>query len=551
MRAFFLFLSALLLALAWLLPFHKTPWTTFGSELLSFFAAITALGAFMHGPIKVAKAQWWSALILLIPMLQWACGQILYVGNAIVVTGYLCLFWLMTLLGYNLAQQPIERERLFKRFCLLLLGCGLISSVIAILQALNVASFFSPYMMILKGNRPYANFAQPNNFATFLTLCLVACLYLYEKRQLMLRWLIPFSMLFIFCIVLTQSRTSWLVAIFFVVYLSIKQYGQAKRLSWPLLMLWFSSFVAILIVLPLASQWVASLSQQDVVATASVVERASSGYLRLDMWSQIVVAIQQQPWFGYGWNQTGMAQIAAFELYPTHEWYKSAHNLVLDLIVWNGIPIAIIILLYYICWLYWLNKGVRDSVSICATLMVCAILIHAMLEYPVHYAYFLFPMGFLLGIIQAQYPNIVQIKLPVVLIRSLMVIALLLTSLVYRDYSFYRQKPLEMSAHAFDPAHQKPWTQQVWVLTQFNDRLKWLNLEPYTHVSDAQLAYFSRLVANSASSYDIRKYAKILAFNGKTKEAEQQLWILKQLHGMNVQLSDLLPKVDSTPSSSP
>lgn len=546
MRAFFLLLSAFLLALAWLLPFHKTPWTTFGSELLSFFAAVSALGAFIQTPLKVAKAQWWSALIVLIPMLQWAFGQILYLGNAIVVTGYLSLFWLMTVLGYNLALHPAERELLFKRFCMLLLGTGVISSLIAILQALDLASLFSPYMMILKGNRPYANFAQPNNFATFLSLCLVACLYLYEKRHLALRWLVPLSLLFLFCIVLTQSRTSWVVALFFVGYLSIKQYGHAKRLSWPLLMLWFSTFVAMLFVLPMVTQWLASQSDQDLVATVSVVERASSGYLRLDMWSQILVAIQQQPWFGYGWNQTGMAQIAAFELYPTHEWYKSAHNLVLDLIVWNGIPIAIAILLYYICWLYWLNKGVKDSLSICATLMVCAILIHGMLEYPVHYAYFLFPMGFLLGIIQAQYPNLKQVEMPVAVTRGLLIVGFILTCVIYRDYDFYRQQPLELSTQSFEPAYQKPWTQQVWLLTQFNERLKWLNLEPYSQMSDEQLAHFSRLVAYSASSYDIRKYATLLAYNGKIQEAEQQLWLLRELHRREFTVSDLLPQAASS-----
>ena len=37
-------------------------------------------------------------------------------------------------------------------------------------------------------------------------------------------------------------------------------------------------------------------------------------------------------------------------------------------------------------------------------MMVCTVLIHAMLEFPQRYAYFLLTCGFLLGIIQAQTP---------------------------------------------------------------------------------------------------------------------------------------------------
>lgn len=81
-------------------------------------------------------------------------------------------------------------------------------------------------------------------------------------------------------------------------------------------------------------------------------------------------------------------KLQPFDLYPSHEWYKSAHNVVLDLLIWNGIPIGALILLYLTGWLYWLNKGAKESVSIIAMLMVSAILIHALLEFPIHYAYF-------------------------------------------------------------------------------------------------------------------------------------------------------------------
>jgi len=60
-------------------------------------------------------------------------------------------------------------------------------------------------------------------------------------------------------------------------------------------------------------------------------------------------------------------------------------------------------------------------------------------------------------------------------------------------------------------------------------------------MSDQQLQYMGRMVANLASAYDIQKYAQVLAFNGKKVEAEHQLWILKTLHGQEKSYQDLLP----------
>ena len=38
-------------------------------------------------------------------------------------------------------------------------------------------------MLHLIGNRPYGNFGQPNNMATFLIMGLLGCLFLYEKNK--------------------------------------------------------------------------------------------------------------------------------------------------------------------------------------------------------------------------------------------------------------------------------------------------------------------------------------------------------------------------------
>ena len=52
MKAIPYLLSAVLLLLAWLLPIHKMPWTTFGSEALTFLSALVLLSAFLNKDLK-------------------------------------------------------------------------------------------------------------------------------------------------------------------------------------------------------------------------------------------------------------------------------------------------------------------------------------------------------------------------------------------------------------------------------------------------------------------------------------------------------------------
>ncbi|OTG67154.1 O-antigen ligase family protein [Acinetobacter silvestris] len=541
MKAYFLYLSALLIATAWLLPIHQTPWTTFESEILTFLSGLALLGAFLKQKIQIAKPQIIASIILIIPLLQWLFGQILYFSNALLSFVYIFAFWLMVVLGYNLSITSPAREKVIKNWSLLVLTVGLISSLIAILQWLQLSHYFSPYMNILKGNRPFANFGQPNNLATFLTLGTLACLYFYEKRIVPNVILIPSALILIFTIALTQSRTSWVVCLFILLYWGVKQYQQPKRFGWIKLLAWTAIFIGFISFLPSLNHLLEAISNQQIAETASVVERASSGYLRLDMWSQMLVAISEQPWLGYGWNQTGIAQITAFDVYPSHEWIKSAHNVILDLLVWNGIPIGALILLYLTCWLYWLNKGVQDLESVIAILMVCAILIHALLEFPIHYAYFLLPLGFLLGVIQARYARLPSITVNVSIVRGVFILSLLLIAVIYRDYNLYKQQSsIVLKTHPLSLEQQQVMQQKIWLLDQFSDRIWWIGLDPFTKMSKPQLQHVGRMVANTASKYDLYKYAQVLVFNGQFDEAKHQLWILKTLHGQQRSFEELL-----------
>ena len=531
--------AALLISFAWLSPFHTYPWVTFSSELATFGAGLALLAFFLNRNIQIPKLQLYILPVAFIPLLQWSGGLVSDFSVALLSTAYLFGFWVMVAMGYNLSLQSSAREQLMKQVCWLLLIIASVTSLIAMVQWLGFES--SVYgIMQLKGNRPYANFGQPNNLATFLIVGLMGALFLYEKHKASLWLLIPSSLSILFAICLTQSRTSLLVCIFICIYWVIKQYKNKPRLNFIKLFGWAATYFLIAgYLLPIIAQVMTTSVGEAVTHTASLAERAGSGHERLGMWMQIIHAIGERPWFGYGWNQTSVAVVESIHFNTVQVWFNSAHNIVLDLLVWNGLPLGFLIIAYFAIWLFWLSKNAKDTISIVAILMVSAILMHAMLEFPQRYAYFLLPMGFLLGLIQAQTPNLNGVSLHRNIIRCVWLVSLIVLLLIWRDYKLFQ----ENSKLVFK---QKPVSEEILgsskilILTQFQQRLDWIALKPQTLMSDSDLSVIGEMVENKATPYNLKKYAQLLVYNHKLDEAEQQLFVLQQLYKQKISLAEIM-----------
>ncbi|MGQ1538686.1 Wzy polymerase domain-containing protein [Acinetobacter baumannii] len=539
MQVFFLFLAAILLGFAWLSPFHYNPWVMFSSEMGAFAAGLSILAVLLNQNIKTPRAQLLILPFILIPLVQWSFGLILDFSTALLSTLYLLGFWFMILIGYNLSLDEKKREQLFSGFCVLVLTVAVGTSFIAIYQWLNLESNFI-YMLNLIGNRPYGNFGQPNNMATFLIMGLLGCLFLYEKNKATVWLLLPSALIILFTIALSQSRTSWIVFPFLLIYWIVKQFGKQKRFRFVQGLLWCLAFFLIAgLILPYITQFIEFSTNTEITETSSFVARAGSGHERIGMWIQILHAIAQQPWLGYGWSQTSVAVVDSIQYGTVHVWFNSAHNVLLDIIIWNGIPIGIVIIAYFACWFVWLNQQAKETISIIAIMMVCTVLIHAMLEFPQRYAYFLLTCGFLLGIIQAQTPVLKGIVLNKQVLRLIWGVSLILLLAIWRDYNVYVTNSNLLFKNK-QPNAEVLGSNQIFVLTQFEQRLKWIEMKPETTLSDADLAVWGNFVKNKATPYNLRKYAQLLAYNGKVEQAEQQIFILQHLYRQQITLAELL-----------
>lgn len=532
----FCFALFALIGFAWLSPFHAQPWASFSNEFVFFAASLLLLTLFLKKELKIPILQLWIFPIIFIPLVQWACGLIYYFSVALLTSLYLFSFWLMVVVGFNLSLITENRERLMQNISYLLLGVSVLSGLMAILQWLNLES--SVYgIMQLDASRPYANFGQPNHLATFLVMGLMGALYLYERNKAPVWLLLASSVLIIFSIALTQSRTSWVVCIFILLYCGYKQHKNQPRLSTTKLFLYCVFLFIFAGLLPFLKQFLVTLGF-DIANTASISERAGSGHERIQIWMQFVHAIAERPWVGYGWEQTSIAQMAVFHLQPTYAWVKSAHNVILDLLVWNGIPLGMLIIAYMMVWFFWLNKNAKNTTSIIAILMVTTVLIHAMLEFPHRYAYFLLPVGFLLGLIQAQTPNLKAITIHKNVIGVFWIILFFLLLLIGRDYKLGQ---LKVNSVFTQPQSQLKFmgVSRLLLLNQFQHLVDFALLNPKTTLSEADFVIIENIVNSNPTAYNLMQYAILLSYNNQDAEAEKQLYKLNYLHKQKISLAEL------------
>ncbi|CAB1208084.1 PglL family O-oligosaccharyltransferase [Acinetobacter bouvetii] len=537
MKFLLLLLACVFISLAWLLPVHYRPWVTYTGELFAFLSLFALAAIYLKDKIKLPVISLPLLLLAIIPLIQYLAGELFFFDKAFTSTLFVFGFWLSIVIGYNLSVEKADREEIFTGLSYVFLMAGTATGVIAICQWLTLDAYIPGMVDMQRAVRPYANFAQPNNMATFLLMSMLACLYLYETKKVQTKWLVAAASMMLISVALSQSRTSWVACVFILVYLAYQQFKGYIQIKWHYLAAWLAVFIGLVFILPIIGSYLTQLLDTQI-KSVDIARRATGDMSRLAIWNQMLHGIIDRPWLGYGWNQTSVAYALVSDHVQGPVWVRSAHNFILDFILWNGLIIGLPLLAYFSYWGYQLNKHVNSVESVIGILMIGAVLVHAMLEFPQYYAYFLLPVGFILGLVQSQQSKIKTIELSPNYMRVTFAIALVLLMLIVRDYSVMVPKLNQTMRYEKTP--EKITNQdRIYLLEEFNRRIEWIRMDPYTKVNAAQLAEIREMVLNYPTKYDLLKYAKVLAFNGYEQEAKHQLWLLKTLGKMNVKYASL------------
>lgn len=524
--SYIIFLSTFFMAISWLATEHYNPWVVFYNEFYAAVALVLVMFFFINKKVKIPIIIIPLIFLSLIPLIHFFIGKVFYFSIGFLGFIYVKCFLLAIILGFNLSHNAFYRIKIFYYFSSLLVCVGVLTSGIAICQWLNLEQYIPFIRDINENQRPYGNFAQPNNMATFLIMSLMACLYIYESKKIDIKLIAMATILILIGISLSQSRAAWLVSIFIFIYLSIYQYKGIVTLKWYYSTLWFILFVLFIFNLPLISQAFSYFTDLKIVQSRDVIIRATSDLSRLGIWKHLIYAIDKEPWWGHGWNQTSVAFSSVTEINQGALWVRKAHNFILDFLLWNGFIVGIPFLLYFCYMGFFLLKHVTSVESVIGVLMVGAFLNHAMFEFPQHYTFFLIPVGFIIGIILAQKEGLSVFILSSYVCNILLIFSILVLIVVYRDYEIARAKMLESILYQKQPEKIQIET-PIFLLTEFNHRIAWIRMNPYSIKSLEEIKTIGQLINSYPIEYNLKKYAKLLAFNGYEKEARHQLWRLK------------------------
>lgn len=540
MQRLLLLISAILFGMSWLSPYHYSPWLTFPSELCAYASVMCLVALYIDRRLYIHQTVLPLLGIACLPVLQWFWGIELYFSKALLVSIYLFSFCFVVVLGSNLAKN-FDKAKILQYLSLLLFIVGILTSSIALIQWLDLENKFYG-IVLLQGNRPYANFAQPNNMATFLLMSVMAAFYLFEKRILPNVLVGLGLVVLLFTIALSQSRTPWIACFLLTFYILFKYKYDQYRLSRTKILLWAGFYIACVFSLPLLNSLLLEygLSHSQM---SNVVDRASSSHSRVGIWMQMLYALSERPWLGYGWNQTSIAQLVGEKYWFHPERTNSAHNIVLEILVWNGVVIGTLICSYLAWWLFQLNKVVKTKESLVAMLMILSILIHALLEFPQNYAYFLFPLALLLGYLQSDQISKMRLSISGGITTCILVGGILLYGIIWRDYLQVTHALSDGSRHSDDGVQVQPYY-PIYLLNQYQHRAQWYYLDRFSHLKHDSLKDYERAVLISPSHYDLFKYAQLLAFNGKQEEAIQQLKSIEGLYQVKHHPDQLLELKD-------
>lgn len=521
---FILLISSLFISLAWLWPKAYQPWLSYTQDLFAFFSVSIIFILLINKKIKINFIFLILILISAIPLIQYGFGTLYYLSDAILVSYYLFFFCLAYLIGYNFLYY-FDKEKIFFFIGIVIGICACISAFFSVLQYLGYSFNFLRY---LKGDRPYANFGQPNNMATFHFMGILSLLYLNQVKKINHLIFILLSILLIFSLVISQSRAVWLS---FILIFLLSMFASNRK---PIIIkLSFLSLIYISTSLVLNT----ILSSINVTA----LERGWESGWRLEHWKHLTYALQQKPWFGYGWYQTHIAQLEGVLLFKNEGYLSSAHNIILDILLWNGIPLGCLIvsLCFYI--FFKILKSKLKTNEFIILLIIIPILGHSLLEYPFYYAFFLIPFAFILGVLSDGIRPIFSLNENTS--KLIFLVLIVVFSFSYQQI-YITMNRLSVASFYSESNQQLNYPDKIILLNKMSVQEEWLLLDPLSQVDVNKINIFRNFVMHQPTYYNLMKFSQLLASNKQYDEARQKLRILNALYSKNHSEDELLKKID-------
>jgi O-antigen ligase len=446
-----------------------------------------------------------------VPWLQFELGVIYSSGTAWMNSIFLIGFSFAIVTGWHW-EKSTPGQCLDFLFLAIVLA-AVVSVGMQVMQWLQLVS--GNFWIIDAGsNRFYANMAQPNQLASLLMLAVLGVAWGYARKTLGPAVAILLILYLLFGVTLTESRTAWLniagilVALYFF-------WGESRPKRFNLALLGFAVyFMALHFGLPVIN---------DLLLGQVSAGRAAGDPIRLGMWKSLVKAAMERPWLGYGWGQTTEAALGSIDFPDTRSVTKHAHNILLDIVIYNGFLLGGLIFVVVAGTFRRFLGYLKQDHFILPALAVGLLVVHAMLELPLHYAYFLLPFGMILGVLTRRSEINGWIACPKWIGYGFAIALAYGLSITVADCLEVERTYFNVYFGKKGKAIPPEFIADVSVLTQWRDRLLLANEIPGGALPPDRYRWMKGVIVATPETFLMFQLAQNLALNGRPEEAREWL----------------------------
>lgn len=527
-RSFSLYdgLLVALLAAGWVLPNHYPPWSSFHSNawVAGFLILIALRALWIHRPsISLSVADTLLLALSFIPLAQYAGGLIPVPNTALLSWLYVLGFVLAVVIGrvWSQAEPDAPARRILAATAL----AALVSTALAIYQWVGLTEkdgLTDVWVMYLEpGGRPYANLGQPNQLATLLLLGLLGVVLLRLAGRLSGAVSVVAVGFILFGVALTESRTALLTltlaTVFVLTQKKFKHAAAAKK--------GVAAFYAFYLLALFGHSEVGRLFGID---SASTLVTRTNGEVRFALWKMAWDATTVSPWVGFGIDRSNEGFFQVFLQHPAlaNLYFEQSHNLILDFALWFGWPLGLVLTAALVFWFVRCLRSIQSMAQLATLGGIFALLVHAMLEFPLHYGYFLWPMGMLIGSVSSVFKPRVLIAVSwQTAAAGLIALGVTLAVLVH-DYlnveASFTELRFEIARIGPKPDDAPP---DVWLLTDWPKAIALPRTTPRKGMTDAEIREWESLLYFHTSPLVLRKVVGALMLNDRPDEA--RVWALR------------------------
>lgn len=533
--------AILLFLLSWLVPLHFPPWVSWHSETVVFFAVLIVSWSGLVSMLRAAGSRTVVFPFAVLPLIglavvaafQRATGLLPFWGDVWIFWSYMALCVACLTLGFA-AASPFVHSRPtsaasapFTLLAFTLLVGAVVSIVIAFGQVFSLWEQSGWILRMPELRRPGGNLGQPNQLATLLVMGVASLVYLRQSKKL--GGVASGLLLFLLCagIAITESRAGALGLLALLGWWLLKRQAIGDATPKWVGIVWGIAFVGIFLT------WPHLLNAMDLLGYQAG-GRVSEGSLRFQIWQQLLKAVAMHPWAGWGIHQVAAAHNAVVDGYAVSEPYAYSHNLVLDLVIWTGVPMALLLVVVTAVWLWRRARDANQLLPWYGLAVALPLGLHSMLEYPFAYAYFLVPVMLMLGAVEARAGRgkvLARIGVKAVgaaLLVSTVVLAWSVVEYLAIEEDF-RVARFQASRIGSPPVgHQRP---KVVLFDQLGVLLDVSRITPAPNMSAQDMEVAKRAALYYPWTATQSRYAMALALNGNPEEAARQLQVIRRLWG--------------------